>query len=126
METVLHLTELSSWERAQTAGEYRQSTRGATLAEVGFIHCSSPGQLPVVAGHIYPDFSGELVVLELDAAAIAAAGREIRLEDGGDGELFPHLYGVLRTDWVRKTHRATMVAGELSVPGLERRTGSIK
>lgn len=124
METVLHLTELSSWERAQAAGEYRQSTRGATLAEVGFIHCSSPGQLPAVAGHIYPDYSGELLVLELDAAAIAAAGIEIRLEDGGDGELFPHLYGVLRTEWVRKTHRASMASGALSAPGLENANGA--
>ena len=126
MTQILHLAEPEFWEQAQATGAYWQSTRGLTLEQVGFIHCSAPAQLPVVAAFIYADYAGELVVLELDADAIAAAGTEIRFEDGGDGQFFPHLYGALKTDWVRASHRAAMVAGELSVPGLERRSGSIK
>ncbi|MFL4473944.1 DUF952 domain-containing protein [Paeniglutamicibacter sp. MACA_103] len=123
MATILHLAELEFWDQAQATGVYRRSTRGATLEQVGFIHCSSPGQLPAVAGYIYADYPGELVVLELDGSAIAAAGIEIRFEDGGDGQMFPHLYGQLRTEWVRGVHRASMVAGVLSSPGLESATG---
>ncbi|MGB9034831.1 MAG: DUF952 domain-containing protein [Paeniglutamicibacter sp.] len=118
MTKILHLTEAASWEAARAAGVYRQSTRGATLADVGYIHCSAEGQLPVVASFIYADYAGELVVLELDATAIAAAGIAIRFEDGGNGEMFPHLYGELKTAWVRATHRAAMTDGALSVPGL--------
>ncbi|KAA0974420.1 DUF952 domain-containing protein [Paeniglutamicibacter gangotriensis] len=124
MTKILHLTETESWEAAQEAGVYRQSTRGATLAEVGYIHYSSEGQLPVVASFIYSDYSGELVVLELDASEIAAAGIEIRFEDGGTGELFPHLCGELQTEWVRATHRGTMSDGTLSVPDLNNSKGT--
>lgn len=116
MTKILHLTEAASWEAAQSSGIYRQSTRGATLAEVGYIHCSGEDQLPVVASFIYSDYAVDLVVLELDAAAIAAEGIAIRFEDAGNGEMFPHLYGELKTEWVRATHRASMIDGTLSVP----------
>lgn len=124
MTTILHLARLQDWEAAQAQGAYRQTTRGASLAEVGFIHCSHPEQLPVVASFIYADYTGDLVVLELDATAIAAAGIAIRFEDGGNGEMFPHLYGELKTEWVRATHRAAMIGGTLSVPGLEGARGA--
>ncbi len=103
---------------------YRQSTRGATRAEVGYIHCSAADQLPVVASFIYADYSGELVVLEPDEIAIAATGIAIRFEDGGNGELFPHLYGELKIEWVRATHPAAMIGGTLSVPGFEGARGA--
>lgn len=124
MTKILHLTENESWEAAQEAGVYRQSTRGATLAEGGYIHCSSEDQLPAVASFIYADYSGELVVLELDTSAISTAGIEIRSEGGGTGELFPHLYGELKTEWVRATHRATMSDGTLSVPDINNSRGT--
>jgi uncharacterized protein (DUF952 family) len=124
MTTILHLAELDFWEQAQATGVYRQSTRGPTVEQVGFIHCSSPQQLPAVAAYIYADYSGDLVVLVLDGFAIAAAGIEIRFEDGGDGETFPHLYGELRTEWVRATHRAAMDSGALCAPGLDHARGA--
>ena len=118
MTRILHLAELEHWQYAQASGEYRQSTRGATLKDVGFIHCSSAEQLPVVASFIYADYTEELVVLELDAAAIANADIEIRMEDGGTGELYPHLYGVLQSGWVKKTYSAEMRSGVLIAPML--------
>lgn len=124
MTKILHLTENESWKAAQEAGVYRQSTRGATITEVGYIHCSSEDQLPVVASFIYADYSGDLVVLELDASAIVAAGIEIRFEDGGTGELFPHLYGELKTEWVKAMHRATMNDGTLSAPDIKKTRGT--
>ena len=118
MTRILHLAELEHWQFAQTKGEYRQSTRGAVLEDVGFIHCSSPQQLPVVASFIYAGYANELVVLELDATAIANAGIEIRMEDGGNGELYPHLYGPLKTDWIKETYSAEMSNGVLIAPML--------
>lgn len=118
MTRILHLAELEHWQSAQTKGEYRQSTRGAVLEDVGFIHCSSPQQLPVVASFIYTDYTNELVVLELDATAISEAGIEIRMEDGGNGELYPHLYGPLKTDWIKETYPAEMSNGVLNAPKL--------
>ncbi len=119
MTTILHLTELGIWKKAQTTGVYRLSTRGATVAEVGFIHCSEPLQLPRVASYIYADYPGDLVVLKLDETAIAAAGVQIRYEDGGDGEEFPHLYSELQTAWVHTTFGATMDGSLLRSPGLD-------
>lgn len=113
MTRILHLAELEHWQCAQASGQYKQSTRGAVLEDVGFIHCSSPEQLPLVASFIYADYTEELVILELDAAAIADAGVEIRMEDGGNGELYPHLYGSLQSEWIKNTYAAEMIDGVL-------------
>ncbi|NKG22580.1 DUF952 domain-containing protein [Paeniglutamicibacter terrestris] len=119
MTTILHLTELGIWKEAQASGVYRQSTRGATVAEVGFIPCSEPHQLARVASYIYADYPGDLVVLQFDETAISMAGVQIRYEDGGDGENFPHLYSELLTTWVRDTFGATMDRARLRCPGLD-------
>lgn len=113
MTKILHLAETVHWLQAQATGEYSRSTRGARLEDVGFIHCSSPERLPVVAGFVYADYPGELVVLELDGPAIEAVGIDIRHEDGGDGELYPHIFGALKREWVVATHPARMVDGVL-------------
>ena len=57
----------------------------------GYIHLSSRDQL---AGTIATHFDGvrDLVVLEVDASAIASA---LRWERSRGGDLFPHLYGAL-------------------------------
>lgn len=115
MTEILHLAESGHWLQAQATGVYSRSTRGDSLEDVGFIHCSSPKQLPMVAGFIYADYPGELVVLELDGPAIEAAGIDIRHEDGGDGELYPHIYGALRVEWVTAARPARMVDGVLVV-----------
>ena len=115
MTKILHLAEIGHWLQAQETGVYSRPTRGAALEDVGFIHCSSPEQLPVVAGFIYADHPGDLVVLELDGPAIEAAGIKIKDEDGGDGELYPHIYGPLKCEWVTAVRPARMVNGVLVV-----------
>ena len=57
----------------------------------GFIHLSSRKQ---VAGTLERHFAGvaDLVIVEIDANAIAAS---VRWEVSRGGELFPHLYGRL-------------------------------
>src|SRR4051812_22998530 len=97
---IFHVTTRAVWEAAKAAGSYRMSTKGATLDEVGFIHASSAEQLPRVASFLYRDSGEPLVVLELDDKAIRASGIRIPWEDGGDGELFPHIYGAIDSRFV--------------------------
>jgi uncharacterized protein (DUF952 family) len=95
---LFHLTEASTWEAAKAAGEYRQSTRGATLERVGFIHCSLKHQVPKVAGFVYPD-ADDLVLLTIDPAKLTA---EVKFEPGEPGatEEFPHIHGPVPVDAV--------------------------
>ncbi|MFC4908866.1 DUF952 domain-containing protein [Actinomadura gamaensis] len=89
-ETVLHIAERRHWESAESSGEsYAMSTRGRTLAEEGFIHCSSDlDQVRTVLKAFYQDVPpSDLVLL-----TVSAAGLDVRLEPA-DGRLFPHVYG---------------------------------
>ncbi len=92
-----HVTAAADWATAVQAGEYRLSTRGKTLAEVGFIHASHAHQVVRVADAFYRGLPG-LVLLVIDPAAVRA---EIREEPApGTGERFPHIYGPLNADAV--------------------------
>lgn len=98
MTELLHLTEPGLWEAALAAGAYEGSTRGRTLAEEGFIHCSLPEQLDAVADLVYGDHPGPLVVLVIDADLVDVP---IRYEAPAPGAPeYPHLYGPLPTSAV--------------------------
>jgi uncharacterized protein (DUF952 family) len=79
-----HLAEGPDWTEAVRTGSYERSTRGQSLAEVGFVHCSYPDQLAGVAAAFYAD-ANDLVLLRVDPTGVPA---EIRVEGG-----FPHVYG---------------------------------
>jgi uncharacterized protein (DUF952 family) len=98
MTELLHLTEPGLWEAARAAGVYEGSTRGKTLAEEGFIHCSLPDQLEDVAAFVYGDHPGPLVVLVIDSDLVDVP---IRYEAPAPGAPeYPHLYGPLKTSAV--------------------------
>ena len=88
---VFHLTTPAAWEEAQTSG----LVTPPSLADEGFIHCSTDEQL---AGTIERHFAGvgELRLLELDPAVDAA----LRGEEGRPGAVYPHLYRPLAVDEV--------------------------
>ncbi|MGW4599677.1 DUF952 domain-containing protein [Streptomyces sp. NPDC004457] len=90
---ILHITERSLWEAARARGSYERSTRGRSLQEEGFIHCSTREQLPRIADFLYGGYDGpdELVVLVVDPARVGAPVRYESAEPGG--EEFPHVYG---------------------------------
>ncbi|MGW0512147.1 DUF952 domain-containing protein [Streptomyces olivaceoviridis] len=90
---ILHITERSLWEAARERGAYEMSTRGRTLQEGGFIHCSTREQLPRIADFLYGGYDGpdELVVLVVDPARVGAPVKYESVEPGG--EEFPHVYG---------------------------------
>lgn len=95
MAELLHITERPLWEAARAAGAYEMSTRGRTLEEVGFIHCSLRHQLRGVAEMLYSGCdAAELVVLVVDSERVPAP---VRYEPPvpGAAEEFPHIYGPL-------------------------------
>ena len=97
MQALFHIAERPIWQDALRSGEYRMSTRGVTLEEQGFIHCSLGHQLRGVAEFLYGDADADdLVVLVIDTARLPGP---VRFEAAvpGAGEHFPHIYGVLPT-----------------------------
>jgi uncharacterized protein (DUF952 family) len=94
---IYHIASRADWEQAQRDGQYTTSTRGVTLAEEGFIHASTAGQVPGVAGAFYRD-APDLVLLVIEAERV---GSPIRYESPpGVDERYPHIYGPLNPDAV--------------------------
>lgn len=108
---VLHLAHRAAWDASRESGEYRISTRGSTLDEVGFIHASNLEQLVAVADLFYADDPEPLVILALDDRAIRDSGTDIRYEDGGNGQLYPHIYGPILREMVTDVYPAHMDDG---------------
>ncbi|MFD9503971.1 DUF952 domain-containing protein [Streptomyces sp. NPDC060035] len=92
-EQLLHLAEEPLWQAARGTGTYEMSTRGRTLREEGFIHCSLPHQLPGVARMLYGSGDRDLVVLVIDPDRLHVPVRYEAMKPGG--EEFPHIYGPL-------------------------------
>lgn len=92
---ILHAALPGDWAEARRTGSYSVSTRGRALAEEGFIHASTPVQLDGVLQGFYADVD-EIVLLVLDADALAAAGSPVRWDKVTDGpDPFPHVYGAI-------------------------------
>ena len=108
--TIYHLAHVRDWDAALETGEYVVSTRGAMLADVGYIHASSAEQLTGVAEEFYADDPEPLVVLSIDEASVP----DLRFEDIGGGRLFPHIYGPIRPAWVTEVRPVGFVDGRLS------------
>lgn len=92
---ILHMTSESAWANAQATGEYTADS----LATEGFIHCSEPQQVIWVANMRFRD-RPDLVLLDIDIARLTAPLTYENLE-GGDQQ-FPHIYGPLTLDAVRR------------------------
>jgi uncharacterized protein (DUF952 family) len=88
---IVHICETRAWEEAQQRGEYRP----ASLESEGFIHASRPEQALQVANRFYTGQS-DLLVLWVDPQRLRAS---IRYEPA-DGELYPHIYGVVNLEAV--------------------------
>ena len=89
---IFHITSKQAWQEATEKGEYR----GDTLASQGFIHCSTPAQVDEVAQYLFKG-KKDLVLLEIDETKVTS---EIKYEDGGNGKLYPHIYGPMNIDTV--------------------------
>ena len=90
---IYHLAFADDWRDAEERGDYRISTRGATLDEVGFLHAGHGHQVAGVAERYYADVTEELVLLVIDPDRLGVPLVE-EVPPGGD-EAFPHVYGPL-------------------------------
>ena len=105
-ELIIHIALPDDWAAARIAGEYTVSTRGVSLAEEGFIHCSFGRQVASTANSYYGDLN-QLVLLYVDPSKVEAT-IEVEPPFPGAAEVFPHVYGpipvaaVVRTsEWQR-------------------------
>lgn len=104
---LFHLALARDWADAFVTGEYRASTIGATLDEVGFIHLSYIDQVAGVADAFYRG-RDDVMLLAVDPERVNA---EVRAEPApGTGELFPHLYGPLPVVAVRGAYPLELTA----------------
>jgi uncharacterized protein (DUF952 family) len=94
---IFHIASAADWRATRPSGSYRLSTRGRSLEQVGFIHCSYAEQVTRIANAFYSGVHG-LVLLAIDPERVAAP---IRAEAGeATDEQFPHIYGPLNADAV--------------------------
>ena len=92
-EPLFHIAVPEDWAAAFETGEFLMSTRGRTLDEEGFIHCSTRAQIEATANRFYGDLD-ELVLLTIDPEKVPSDIKwEPPVHDGD--ELFPHIYGPL-------------------------------
>ena len=101
---IFHIGDSHDWAEARASmnGEYRISTRGHRLEEVGFIHASTAEQVETVANAVFRG-AHELVLLVIDPERVTS---EIRYESAmveNQAAQFPHIYGPLNTDAVVET-----------------------
>ncbi len=94
MPHIVHVLSRADWQTFKEQGEYRPDS----LAEQGFVHCSKPGQIVVVADYNHAN-DDESMLLLLDESKIETP---VRYETDGDGgrSAFPHVYGPLKLEHV--------------------------
>ncbi len=107
MVRILHIAEPADWADAVAVGSYTQSTRGQSLDEVGFIHCSQPHQVRGVLDLVYTDVDHDLLLLVIETEGLTSPWQ---LDDvPGSDAPFPHIYGplavaaVVHVEQIRRT-----------------------
>jgi uncharacterized protein (DUF952 family) len=100
---ICHITTRDAWEAAQSAGEFRSPE----FDTIGFIHCSTPEQVVLVANAFFRGQSG-LVMLMIDPAKLKSPVRwepphtTGRLPGFMHGSVYPHVYGPINVDAVAR------------------------
>ena len=112
-ELIYHLALAADWDEA--AGEYRVSTLGRSLDEVGFVHCSTAAQVQGIADLVYHG-RDDVMLLTIDPQRLVAP---VRYEKAPDGNLYPHVYGPIpRSAVLSATPLVAGADGRLSLGGL--------
>jgi uncharacterized protein (DUF952 family) len=110
---IFKICERAEWTAAGLAGVYRGSD---VDVQDGFIHFSTAAQIAETAAR---HFTGQtdLVVVAVDGDVLGPA---LKWEPSRDGDLFPHLYGVLPVEaarWARVL--PDEISGKRQFPELE-------
>lgn len=114
---IYHIASAADWDAALEAGEYRTSTLGRTLEQVGFIHAAFADQVRDVADRYYQDVAEPLVLLTIDETRLDVP---VRVDDvPGSDQGFPHVYGPIEVAAVvMNTPLPRGVDGGLEIPAL--------
>lgn len=96
-ESLFHIALPDEWAAATASGSYERSTRGRSLDDEGFIHCSHRQQVEATANRFYADLES-LVLLTIDPDRVGSPIVEEPAVEGG--EMFPHVYGPIPVDAV--------------------------
>jgi glutathione S-transferase len=94
---IFHVTTAADWAAAQQNGSYTVSTRGVTLEQEGYIHCSEAHQYDGVRSRYFAD-AADVVLLEVETERLTSPWRTEQLP--GDDQAYPHVYGPLDLDAV--------------------------
>ena len=107
------IAEPTDWQQAQQTGFFAS----ADLAVEGFIHASEAHQILETARRYYAG-RADLILLECDEAALAAAGVRVEREwVPGRQQHFAHILGALPLAVVRRTWPlGTDAEGEFQLP----------
>lgn len=97
MPIIHHITTSLDWAAAQAAGSYTADS----LANEGFIHCSTREQVLGTANRLFKGRQ-DLLLLSVDTARVEPEIRYENLEGGA--LLFPHIYGALALQAVVAAH----------------------
>ena len=93
MALIYHLARGSEWEEAEVTGPYR----AASLAQEGFIHCSTDeDQMLAVANRLFARME-DVLVLDVDTDRLTSS---VKHEASRSGEIYPHIYGPINIDAV--------------------------
>ncbi len=87
---IFHLTTPEIWAEAQSAGSWTTSTRGVSLEQEGYIHCSEAHQVEGVRSRFFDDLD-DLLLLEIETDLLTSPWRSEQLA-GADAP-YPHVYG---------------------------------
>lgn len=99
MKTIVIIAETKAWQKAQSSGQYTQSTIDSTLEEIGFIHCTSPEQTIATAIRKFADRDEDLLLLLIDTDKLKSPLKYEAPPSGSPG-VYPHIYGPLNVDAV--------------------------
>jgi uncharacterized protein (DUF952 family) len=92
---IYRLTSRETWLEAERSGAFHGSAHDL---RDGFIHFSTAAQVRETAAKHYAG-QADLLLLHVSVAALTSP---LRWEVSRNGELFPHLYGVLPASAVRR------------------------
>ena len=89
---IYHIISRTDWHKARKLGIYQPES----IQKEGFIHCSYAAQVAGTAGRYYSRVK-DLIVLKIQVSKLQT---EVRVEQGPNGDRFPHIYGNLNLDAV--------------------------
>jgi uncharacterized protein (DUF952 family) len=99
-----HVLTTAAWAAAQQAGSHAPPE----LARDGFLHCCTPAQLGFVLRRHFAGVT-DIVVIAFETEAVPAALRWVKSEP--DQDPFPHLYGPIPCDAVRRVEARSSPGG---------------